>query len=74
MRRYPFGPGGLLDLECARRSSPDERPLIRAASTRPLELQVRWQAGSERMELPGGGEVVRSGVPAAAALGGRPGC
>jgi len=33
-----------------------------------LELQVRWQAGSERMELPGGGEVVRSGVLAAAAL------
>ena len=74
VRRYPFGPGGLLDLECARRSSPDERPLIRATSTIPLELDVRWEGGSERMVLPGGGEVVRSGVPAAAALEGRPGC
>jgi hypothetical protein len=74
VRRYPFGSDELLDLECARRSSPDERPLIRATSTIPLELDVRWEGGSERMVLPGGGEVVRSGVPAAAALEGRPGC
>ncbi len=49
--RYRFAADGLLDLACARRASPAERPQITAASSIPLQLDMRWQGGSERLHL-----------------------
>ena len=53
VRRYPFGANGLLDLFCPARSSAAERPQIRAHSTTPVDLVVRWQGGTETLHLGG---------------------
>ncbi|HOG46192.1 MAG TPA: trehalase family glycosidase [Anaerolineae bacterium] len=58
--RYPFAAGGLLDLACARRRSPEEKPQITATANIPLELEIHWPGGSERLQLPGGGQAVES--------------
>lgn len=49
--RYPFGSEGLLDLACARRASPGEKPQVQAIANVPLELEIRWQGGVERLQL-----------------------
>ncbi len=51
--RYPFGRGGLLDLACGARSAPCEKPAIRAAANTPLDLEIRWEGGSETIHLAG---------------------
>ena len=51
VRQYPFGSDGLLDLHCEARASALDRPVIRATSTEPLELEVRWAGGAETMTV-----------------------
>jgi hypothetical protein len=47
VRRYPFGADVWLDLSCAQRRSPDERPRIEAKATAPIDVEVRWGGRSE---------------------------
>jgi glycogen debranching enzyme len=49
--RYPFAGGGIVDLACASRNSLDEKPVIRATSSAPLDLVLRWDGGEETMRL-----------------------
>lgn len=51
VRQYPFGTSGLVDLSCAARQAADEKPVITAASSVPLTLEVRWQGGHETMRI-----------------------
>jgi hypothetical protein len=51
VRQYPFGPDGLLDLHCAARASPAEKPVITAHSNMPLALETLWPGGSETILL-----------------------
>lgn len=51
VERYPFGCTGLLDLRCAQRAAPDERPTIEATSTVPLDLELRWDGGCEVLHI-----------------------
>jgi Mannosylglycerate hydrolase MGH1-like glycoside hydrolase domain len=53
VRGYPFGRDGVLDLSCASRRSAAEEPEIRAGSTAPLQLIVRWGRGEKTVALPG---------------------
>jgi hypothetical protein len=48
---YPFGREGVLDLHCGARSSAGQRPDIRASSNVPLKLEIRWEGGTEVVEL-----------------------
>jgi glycogen debranching enzyme len=52
--RYPFGREGVLDLLCAARGSVGEEPRVRASSSVPLELTVRWAGGERCLRIPGG--------------------
>ena len=54
VRRYPFGREGVLDLLCASRGSSGEEPRVRARSSVPLELTVRWAGGERHLRIPGG--------------------
>jgi glycogen debranching enzyme len=49
--QYPFGNGCLLNLHCAARTSPAEKPAIQAASNLPLTLEIRWEGGIETRQL-----------------------
>ncbi|MEI6150569.1 MAG: glycoside hydrolase, partial [bacterium] len=51
VQRYPFGRGGQLDLQCARRQSPDEEPKIQVRSTTDLNLIVKWAQGQKTIKL-----------------------
>jgi hypothetical protein len=51
VRRYPFGVGGLLDLECAPRGSGSRQPEIQARSSVPLTLEILWEGGREERRL-----------------------
>jgi hypothetical protein len=50
---YPFGRYGVLDLSCAARRSDAEEPEIRASSTVPLELVIRWEGGKTTVGVSG---------------------
>ncbi len=60
--RYPFGKEGLVDLACARRSSPREKPQIRAGANIPLALEIRWEGGVESLDLQGQPQYALEGV------------
>ncbi len=47
VRQYPFGSKGLLDISCAARSNPAEKPAITIHSNVALELELSWQGGRE---------------------------
>ena len=47
VKRYPFGPGGLLDLACRRRETADERPSVEIRANVPVTVEVRWAGGAE---------------------------
>ena len=49
--RYPFGSDGILDLRCAKRSSPGEEPVIEAVASQPVKLVVRWAGGNKTIQL-----------------------
>jgi hypothetical protein len=51
VERYPYGATGLLDLRCAARMSPTERPQITVRSNVALNIDLRWAGGSERIAL-----------------------
>ncbi len=51
VRRYPFGPNGLLDLECAQRENLTDKPVVTVRSTIPLTLDVQWECGHDRREI-----------------------
>ncbi|MDF2923763.1 MAG: glycoside hydrolase [Paenibacillaceae bacterium] len=51
VRQFPFGKAGMLDLWCGERSSPAEKPEIRASSNIPLKLVIQWDGGEEGMQL-----------------------
>ena len=51
VKRYPFGADVWLDLSCAPRHAPDERPRIEAKATAPVELELRWGGRSEVMRV-----------------------
>jgi hypothetical protein len=46
VRRYPLGPDVSIDLSCAARRAPSDPPVIEAAASGPVELEVRWAGGS----------------------------
>lgn len=48
---YPFGSEGVVDLACAARGSADEEPRVRARSTVPLTLVLRWEGGQRCISL-----------------------
>ena len=50
VERYPFGEA-LIDLHCAARSAPSEKPRITVRSSHALTIELRWQGGSERVEI-----------------------
>jgi hypothetical protein len=47
VNRYPFGAEGLLNLSCAARSQPSDKPVVQIESNCPLEVELRWAAGRE---------------------------
>ena len=49
--RYPFRADAVMDLRCAKRSSPDEEPVIHAITTQPVTLRVEWAGGSKTIPL-----------------------
>lgn len=49
--QYPFGNTGLINLRCAARLSVKERPVIKANSNIPLEIEIRWEGGIESIYL-----------------------
>jgi glycogen debranching enzyme len=51
VKRYPWGTHGSIDLECGRRQSTSERPVIRARSTVPVTVEVCWESGRDRIRL-----------------------
>jgi hypothetical protein len=51
VKGYPFAAKGVLDLACAPRRSPKERPRITAKSNVPLTLELRWEGGKELRKL-----------------------
>jgi hypothetical protein len=51
VERYPFGRDLSIDLSCARRRSPDERPRIKARASAPVRIEVRWAGGSDVLEV-----------------------
>ncbi len=51
VRRYPFGPDGLLDLSAAERAAATDKPRIEVSSTVPLTLELRWPGGSETLKI-----------------------
>ncbi|MDQ4126598.1 MAG: glycoside hydrolase [Actinomycetota bacterium] len=54
VRRYPFGREGVLDLSCEPRTSTGEEPRVRASSSVPLEIAIRWEGGERLLRLSGG--------------------
>ncbi|MEX0654853.1 MAG: trehalase family glycosidase [Phycisphaeraceae bacterium] len=51
VRQYPFGPDGLLDLRCTARRRPEEKPAIEVVSNVPVEVELRWAGGQERLHV-----------------------
>ena len=51
VRRYPFGPAGVLDLECPARTSVLDRPSIEIRSNVPLTVEVVWEGGAETLNV-----------------------
>jgi len=45
VRQYPFGKSGMLDIKCAARSNPREKPEVNVISNTPLVLDVFWEGG-----------------------------
>jgi hypothetical protein len=44
---YPFGREGRLDLHCAARKTPSEKPQVKVQSNMSVAVELRWQGGSE---------------------------
>jgi hypothetical protein len=51
VRRYPFGPAGMLNLKCGGRVSQADRPMIEIHSNIPLTLEVIWKGGTYTMNI-----------------------
>ena len=51
VRRYPFGPDGVLTLLCEPRGSSREEPRILAESNRPVRLRILWDGGEKEIRL-----------------------
>ena len=51
VRQYPFGTIGTLDLHCAARTSPDEKPTISVDSPIALTLELHWAGGVETIDI-----------------------
>ena len=49
--RYPFGPHATLNLRCAKRSSPEEEPVIEAVASQPVKLTIEWAGGKKSLQL-----------------------
>ena len=49
VRRYPFGPGLLLDLRCEARAADTDEPEVTASGTGPVAIEVRWPGGSKAL-------------------------
>lgn len=62
IKAYPFGPDGLLDLECAARGSVTDEPVITIRSNIPVKVVLRWGKSATTV---GGVYVDRSSVPRA---------
>jgi hypothetical protein len=50
--RYPFGARATLNLRCAKRSSPEEEPVIDAVASQPVKLVIEWAGGEKAIQLP----------------------
>ena len=51
VERYPFGADGLLDLTCAARSTPQEKPAVTIRSNWAFTLELRWAGGQEIIQI-----------------------
>ena len=56
---FPVGKDGMVDLICEKRKSLEERPVIHASSTVPVDLELIWSGGRELRSLgnPSGGKI-----------------
>lgn len=51
VRRYPFGPTGMVDLKCKSRSSQCDQPSIEIHSNVPLTLELIWEGGVKTIKI-----------------------
>ena len=49
VENYPFGGEGRLELHCAARKTQSEKPQVSIQSSVPIQLELRWQGGSETL-------------------------
>lgn len=53
VRQYPFDTDGFLDLNCAARTTADEKPIITATGNKAVEIEIKWQGGTEMLTVHG---------------------
>jgi hypothetical protein len=46
IEQYPFGPDGILDLECKARASATEEPIVAVTANCLVDVILRWEGGS----------------------------
>ncbi len=51
VKRYPFGPEGLVDLSVESRQSPQDEPAVCITSNVGLEVQLRWDGGHKTLTV-----------------------
>ena len=47
VKKYPFGKDGIVNLECNKRSSVLERPVVNVTSNIPITINISWPGGCE---------------------------
>lgn len=59
LKRYPFGPDGMIDLQVAGRSSATQEPKVTVLSNLPFELVVQWNGKQKKINVePGASRTV----------------
>ncbi len=53
VKKYPYGKNGWVSLQCRKRKSRNEEPVIRVQSNVSLNLKVIWDGGSRMMQVGG---------------------
>jgi hypothetical protein len=58
IERYPLGKDGLLDLKCFARANTKQRPKLEISTNLALKLNLKWDGGSETIELKPGKNLI----------------
>jgi hypothetical protein len=51
VRRYPFGPDVTIDLRGAARRAPTDPPIVEAAASGPVDIDLRWAGGARVLKI-----------------------